>query len=338
MMVPALFLFAAAFVLCSILVPWFERFGRSRGYVTGHAPQKIDARNIPYFGGPAMFIVFLTVSLTGAKILSAGIEMKKFFLFLAASGLIVAFGLYDDLRELSPAKKLIGQTLAALVIIAGGIRTEMIYIPAAGNFLLSLLWIVLMANALNLMDIIDGLAGGVSLITISTFFIFGLLTGNSFVVLTTAVLGGAVLAFLRYNLPPARIFMGDAGSQFLGFAQAVMAISLSLAPSGHEVGLVIPLVILAVPLFDLFFVIMMRVKQKRSIFIKSNDHFVFRMLKSGWPNAGIVFAMVTVTCIACLCSLLIYRVSNNIGMILFSVLLGLLLFYGFKLGKLEIKQ
>ncbi|MDD5746476.1 MAG: MraY family glycosyltransferase [Candidatus Omnitrophica bacterium] len=338
MIFSSVILFAAAFVLCSVLVPWFERFGRSRGYVTGHAPQKIDARNIPYFGGVAMFLGVLTISLAGLRVFPLEVKPINFFLFLSASGIVVVFGLYDDLRELSPVKKLIGQTLAALVMVAGGVRTEIIYISGWGNIFLSLLWIVVMANALNLMDILDGLAGGVSIITISTFFLFALVTGNHFVLLVAAVLGGAVTAFLRYNLPPARIFMGDAGSQFLGFAQAVMAISLSLAPSGHEIGLVIPLVILAVPIFDLFFVIMMRLKQKRSIFVKSNDHFVFRMLKSGLSNATIVFAMVAVTIISCLCSALIYRFSNNAGMVLFSALIGFLFLYGLKLGKLEIKQ
>ncbi len=331
-------LFLSAFSLCYILVPLLERFGRSKGYVTGHAPKKIDARCIPYFGGVAMFLVFLAVLLAGYGMLPLQISVHKFFFFLVAAGSIVGFGLYDDVKELSPAGKLICQGIVAFIVVSQVMRTEIIYLPPVLNACLSVLWIVAMANAMNLLDILDGLAGGISIISLVTFFLFGLITGNYFVVLVSSVSAAVVMAFLRYNLPPARIFMGDAGSQFLGFVLALMAIELSLAPAGREIGLVIPVVILAVPLFDLFFVVIMRLKQKKSIFLKSNDHFVFRMLQSGMSNKTIVTAMVLVNIAATICAVLIYRVSNRAGSVLFMVLIGSLSLYGLRLGKLETNQ
>ncbi len=331
-------LFLSAFLFCYLLIPVFEKFAKNRRFVTGHSPQRIDPRRIPYFGGPAMFLVFFATSIAGSFIFSSSIDKNKFFLFFLSALIIMFFGLYDDIKELTPAKKLIAQCIGAVFLIMFVMRTQIIYLGGAVNIGISLLWIIALTNALNLLDILDGLAGGISLINIFSFLVYGILTENNFILLSAPALLGVLCAFLRYNLPPARIFMGDAGSQFLGFCQAVMAISLSFAPAGHEVGLVVPLVILSVPIFDMMFVILMRFWQKKSIFLKSNDHFVFRMLRMGISGKAILKIMLGISLFTNLCAILIFKVSNLIGIMVFIFLLGLLFLFGFKLSRLEMEQ
>lgn len=329
---------SSAFVLCLWLLPVLEKLAEKKGLVTHQSPGKIDKRKVPYIGGPGMFLVFFTVCLSAYFMVPLAINYRQFCLFMFCSAIIVFFGFYDDVKELKPAQKLIGQSIGAVIFITFAMRTQIIYFSAFVNITLSLFWIVVMVNAFNLLDILDGLAGGISIINIFVFFLFGIFTNNHFVLLIASCLFGVLFAFLRYNLPPARIFMGDAGSQFLGFAQAVMAISLSFAPTGREVGLVIPLVILAIPLFDLLFVIFMRFRQKKSIFLKSNDHFVFKMLQFGISSRTILRLMIIISVLTNSCALIIFLVSNIFGAIIFLSVIGALILFGARLSRLEISQ
>ncbi len=329
---------SSAFVLCLCLLPVLEKLGREKGFVTPQSPEKIDKRKVPYLGGVGMFLVFFAVCLIAYLMSPLIINPRQFYLFMLCAAIIVFFGFYDDVREMNPVQKLIGQSIGAVIFITFAMRTQIIYFNTFVNIILSLLWIVVMVNAFNLLDILDGLAGCISIINIFVFFLFGILTNNHFVLLIASCLFGVLFAFLRYNLPPARIFMGDAGSQFLGFAQAVLAISLSFAPMGREVGLVIPLVILAIPLFDLLFVIFMRLRQKKSIFLKSNDHFVFKMLQFGISSQTILRLMLIISVVTNSCALIIFLVSNSFGAIVFLLVIGVLILFGARLSRLEISQ
>jgi len=328
----------SACLLCYLLIPVFEKFAKNHGYLTVPKLQKIDTRRLPYFGGVVMFCVFLLLVVGAYVTFRFEIDFYKLVVFILATSIIVLFGLYDDIRELKPVYKFAGQCLGAFIFVLFCMRTEIIYLSPMLNIAVSLLWITIIINAFNLLDIMDGLAGGISLINISALFLFGLFTNNHFVILIASILMGVLVGFLRYNLPPARIFMGDAGSQFLGFSQAILAISLSFTKSGHEIGLVIPLVILALPLFDLLFVILMRARQKKVIYLKSNDHFVFRMLKAGMSSSNILKVMLGASLFTAVCAMFIYRVSNNIGALIFFVLIGSLFLFGLKLSSLKMSE
>ncbi|MFH1094271.1 MAG: MraY family glycosyltransferase [Candidatus Omnitrophota bacterium] len=329
---------SSAFVLCLWLLPVLEKLAKKKGLITHESPEKIDKRKIPYIGGAGMFMVFFAVCLGAYLTASLAINPRQLYLFLLVSAIIFFFGFYDDVKELKPTQKLIGQSIGAVIFITFAMKTQIIYFNSFVNIVLSVFWIVVMINAFNLLDILDGLAGSISIINIFVFFLFGIFTNNNFVILIAACLCGVLFAFLRYNLPPARIFMGDAGSQFLGFAQAMMAISLSFAPSGREVGLVIPLVILAIPLFDLLFVMFMRFRQKKSIFLKSNDHFVFKMLQFGISRQTILRIMIIMSALTNSCALIIFLVSNIFGAIIFCLVISVLVLFGVRLSRLEISQ
>ncbi|MFH1061672.1 MAG: MraY family glycosyltransferase [Candidatus Omnitrophota bacterium] len=331
-------LFISAFGLCYFLLPLLEKFAKAKGFVTGPAPQKIDPRQVPYLGGIGMFSVFLILGFAFVRFPCFSIDLFGFCMFMLAAAIITLLGFYDDIKEMNPREKLAGQFLGAMLLIGFVMRTEIVYLNTFFNIVLSFFWIILLINAFNLLDILDGLAGGVALISTIVFLIFAVLTNNHFVILIAGLQCAVLIAFLKYNLPPARIFMGDAGSQFLGFSLAVMAISLSFAPTGHEIGLVIPLVILALPLFDMLFVIFVRFRQKKSIFMKSNDHFVFRMLKIGISKGSILRIMIILAIITNCCALVIFLGSNTLGLFMFLLVISIMCLVGMKLSRLEINE
>ncbi|MBU1087624.1 MAG: undecaprenyl/decaprenyl-phosphate alpha-N-acetylglucosaminyl 1-phosphate transferase [Candidatus Omnitrophica bacterium] len=331
-------LFIIAFGSCYFLMPLFEKLAKHKNLVTNPAPQKIDSRSMPYLGGIAMFSVFLILGCGFYRFSGFSLNLFKFYMFMFSAGIIVLFGFFDDIREMNPWEKLIGQFLGTLILVGFVARTEIIYLSPLLNIILSFFWIILLVNAFNLLDILDGLAGSVSLITTFVFFVFSVLTNNHFVLLVSTIQCAVLIAFLKYNLPPARIFMGDAGSQFLGFSQAVMAISLSFAHTGSEIGLVIPIIILALPLFDMLFVIFVRLRQGKSIFLKSNDHFVFRLLKINISKQSILRIMIILSIVTNCCALLIYLVSNTMGLFVFLLVISGMCLVGIKLSRLEISD
>ena len=329
---------AIAFSCCYLLIPLAIKFSKDKSFVTKPAPGKLDSRSVPYLGGLVFFLVLVFLGMVYSKTGIFELDLSFFYRFLLSAAVIVGFGLYDDIREMNPREKLVGQFLGILILVGFGFKTQIIYFNAFGNAAITFFWIIFLVNAFNLLDILDGLAGGVSLINTFAFFLFSVLTDNHFVMLISVILFACLLAFLKYNLPPARIFMGDAGSQFIGFTQAVMAIALSFAPSGREIGLTIPLVMLALPLFDMLFVILVRIRQGRSIFLKSNDHFVFRMLRIGFSSKNILRIMIILAIVTNCCALVIFIGPNGIGIIAFLLVIGMMSFVGMRLSRLEINE
>ena len=180
------------------------------------------------------------------------------------------------MREISAKAKLIGQLVAALIVIfVGGIQIEMINLPFVGelNFgllsiPLTILWIVGITNAINLIDGLDGLAAGVSTIALITLAIMAFIMGNMFVLAIASILAAATFGFLFYNFHPAKIFMGDTGALFLGFMISVLA--LLGFKNITVVTLIIPVIILGVPISDTFFAIVRRVRMKKNGLIQIN--------------------------------------------------------------------
>ena len=326
-----------AFFLSCLFMPRAEQLARTRGFTTSPAANKSDQRRLPYLGGVALFFVLLTaLSLALWSDRFQHVPLRTMLFLLAAAGWTVAFGLYDDVRELSPRCKFMAQLASAGIIIAGGIRTEIFFLSPPANMLLTAFWIVALMNAINLLDIMDGLAGSLTLINGIFFLLFGWLSHNFMVMLVSAVLIVSLIPFLRRNLPPARLVMGDAGSQLLGLCQAVMALTLDMASAGHQARLVIPVMILALPLFDLLFVIVMRAKQGRSIFLKSDDHFVFRMRSAGMSDAAILRRMLAMSVLTNGVAVLIFHFPLAQGVVLCVVCSAALLAAGAQAGNLGV--
>jgi UDP-GlcNAc:undecaprenyl-phosphate GlcNAc-1-phosphate transferase len=227
---------------------------------------------VPYLGGLAVYLAFLvTLSLTFT------FDRQVLGLLLGGT-LVLLLGLIDDLGVLSPHVKLGGQFLAAFVLVKSGVRIEFAFLPEWVTLPFSLLWIVAITNAFNIIDIMDGLATGVACICAMALFYVAVLNNRPVIAIMTVSMLGASTAFLRFNFEPARIYLGDAGSLFLG----CMLGSLSLIGSyttDNRVGVLAPVVILGVPIFDTLFVSYIRWRRGTPIILGSPDHFALRLRK-----------------------------------------------------------
>jgi UDP-GlcNAc:undecaprenyl-phosphate GlcNAc-1-phosphate transferase len=208
--------------------------------------------------------------------------------------IVFMLGLVDDIKHhgLNYRVKFLVQILAACVVTYYGVRIRFIQ-PSWFAFLLTIVWIVGVTNAFNLVDIMDGLASGIAIVCSLAFLLISLPTEEIYVNFAAAALCGAALGFFPYNLSKRwRIFMGDSGSLFLGFICSVLALGTSYGEK-TEVGIFAPLIILALPIFDTLLVFILRIRRGISPFLGSKDHFALRLEALGWPRKYIlVFSLV----------------------------------------------
>lgn len=274
-MIEPVLLFVAGFLGTLIITPLVIRLAERWGGMDLPGERKVHDHPIPRLGGVAIFATFGLAALGAIgfidRIRGSFMANQAFWLALAAGGTVVfLLGLYDDVRHASIWTKFAVQAAAAgLVIGWGGVRIQELTNPFDGKLSLgwlgvplTVLWIVGVTNALNLIDGLDGLAGGVALISVVTIFTISfMLGGRSMVVLVTALLAGSLFGFLRYNFHPARIFLGDCGSMFLGFVLAILSVVGSNKRTA-ALALLIPILILGIPVFDTLFAMARRLGKR----------------------------------------------------------------------------
>ncbi|MFB1082244.1 glycosyltransferase family 4 protein [Jeotgalibacillus sp. JSM ZJ347] len=271
-------------LLASILItPLVIKFAFLIGATDKPNHRKVHQKIMPRIGGLAIYISFVI----GFLILSPGDVAA--WPVLIGSFIIIVTGVVDDIREISPKVKLAGQFAAALVVIYGGVRLEVINLPFGGElefgFLsipITVLWIVGITNAINLIDGLDGLAAGVSSIALVSITLMAMLKGDMFVMSLGLILLMSILGFLFYNFHPAKIFMGDTGALFLGFMISVLA--LQGFKNVTVISLIIPLIILGVPISDTFFAIIRRLVQKKPLSAPDKSHLHHRLLDMGYTH------------------------------------------------------
>ena len=225
-------------------------------------------------------------------------EQPGLVILVVGAGLVFLVGLIDDVVHLKPYSKLIGQIVAACVVIANGVVIGPPSVPVVAVFL-TLLWIVGITNAFNLLDNMDGLAAGTACIAGMFLFLAGIMSGNGLMALGAASLCGATLGFLWFNFHPAKIFMGDSGSLFLGFSLATLAImGTGDQATNLFLALLIPVLVLAVPIFDTTFVALLRWLNGRSISQGGKDHTSHRLVAFGLPQRTtvLVFYLMSLMC------------------------------------------
>ncbi len=252
---------------------------------------KKHGETVPYLGGLAVFLSFLvTLALTFT------FDREVLGLLLGGT-LVLILGLIDDLGFLSPQVKLAGQLLAAFVLVKSGIRIQIVFLPDWIEIPLSVLWIVGITNAFNMIDIMDGLASGVACICALILFYVAVLNERPVIAIMAVSLAGALAAFLRYNFAPARIYLGDMGSLFIGCMLGSLAMIGSYTAQ-NRVSVLVPLLILGVPIFDVAFVSYVRWRRGMPVLLGSPDHFALRLRK--WRLS----TRQTVVCSYCLAFLL----------------------------------
>lgn len=279
-----------AFAVTWGLTPWMGRLARRLGVLDRPAARKLHRRATPLFGGLAIF-GGMVASCALAAIFGwpgTGPDLHGPTLLLALT-VATGAGLWDDLRGLSVSGKLLAQGSAAALALFAGASPGWSGGEAFAAFL-AFVWILVVTNAFNLLDNMDGLATGTAVVAAVCWACFGWLGGSPSLTFLGMVLLGASLGFLPYNLPRARLFMGDAGSQGLGLWCAVAALDLPRSgPSSLGMAVLIGVLILVLPLFDTCLVIVSRLRRgKNPLTTPGMDHVSHRLLRVGFSTVAVL--------------------------------------------------
>jgi UDP-GlcNAc:undecaprenyl-phosphate GlcNAc-1-phosphate transferase len=316
-------IFFAALGVAYIGTPVAQRVATASGFVKQPGVRHIHSSPIPLLGGAAIYIGFVAalVLLNNRPL----VEYRQLAAILVAATVVALFGLWDDRRGLTAVVKLIGQVLAASIIIWSGIRVEFLHQPVL-NLLASFAWLIGVSNAINFLDNMDGLAGGT--VSIACAFFFILATGNDQVLVASlsAALFGACLGFLRYNFNQAKIFMGDTGSLFLGLVLAAVAIKLRFE-NQDIVTWMIPVMVLGLPLFDTTLVTISRLRRRVNPFTTAGkDHTSHRLVDRGLTRREAVLVLYLVCCAFGMASLFLLKATTFEGYITGAVVAAICLF------------
>lgn len=342
---------AIAALVAYLLTPLVIRFAIAVGAVDHPGPRKVHAEPIPRIGGVAVFAGFLAGTLYAGFVTGyvANVSMPRATYWLAlawAGGIVFLLGLFDDLVGISFRWKFAIQILAAAVVWAGGFRISAVGIPFGGgdlhlgwaSFIVTVLWVVGITNAVNLIDGLDGLAAGTAIITTSAIGAVAYYSGQQGVMGVCAAVVGSLLGFLRYNFNPARIFLGDSGAMFLGFVLAVMSIhGASKGPT--LVAVMTPLLVLGFPILDTGVAILRRLYRIASegarrgsfvrhfvgnfhrVFLPDRGHIHHRLLDMGMSHRGAVITIYVVALVFGATALFSVAFNDpHVGATLFGVL------------------
>jgi UDP-GlcNAc:undecaprenyl-phosphate GlcNAc-1-phosphate transferase len=238
---------------------------------------------------------------------------------LLAGSIVVILGLIDDLGQLGPRTKLAGQLVAVSVLVKSGIYVKLSVLDPALAIAISVLWLLAVTNAFNLIDIMDGLSAGTAAVAAAILMVVAHLDGRATAAALLAALAGSCLGFLRYNFEPARIYMGDTGSQFLGLMLG--AISMELAYTRHNrVSALAPALILGVPLFDMLFVMWVRHRRGLPVMLGSPDHVALRLRRWRLSTRQTVVLSYAVTALLGAAALLMMQLSARGAALVLGVL------------------
>ena len=319
-----------ACVLTAALTPVVRAIAVRLGWVSRPVEDRWGKRVIARLGGMAMFLGFLPAALLWVS------KERAILGLLIGVSVIFLLGLCDDYRRMRPYTKLLGQLCIGCAVVMSGIRLE--GIPWAWlSIPLSVLWFTLLINAFNLLDNMDGLAAGIGAL-VAGFCVFHAVLAQQWVVVSLGlILCGVCLGFLLYNFPPAKIYMGDSGSQFLGLSLAALAILGSWQHSRQLVSvLAVPVLVLAVPIFDTCFVTIQRLTHRQHPFVGGTDHVSHRLAILGLSVRQTVLALYAVSaCLGLLSLVTAHLRPLSMGAIWLSVTTGLVLF-GRYLGKVKV--
>lgn len=332
-----------AFGLTLLITPLVRKWAFKWGALDRPNQRKVHQKVMPRLGGLAIFISFMVAVLATREIT---LQLAG---FLTGGFLIIVLGFLDDTRGVSPRVKLAGQIVAACAVIPFGLEVNFLTNPLAEDPLLlgilsipvTVLWIVSVTNAVNLIDGLDGLAGGISFIASLTLAAVvwiemtraeaGGSPAQMEAVVLALILAAAVLGFLRYNFYPAKIFLGDTGSMFLGFSVAVLSI-MGLAKSVTFISVIIPVVILGIPLLDTVCAILRRYFGQKPIFQPDREHLHHRLLQMGMSHRHAVLSIYGVSLVLGLSAIVLTLITHKQAAIFLVVLSTIVLVAANKIG------
>jgi UDP-GlcNAc:undecaprenyl-phosphate GlcNAc-1-phosphate transferase len=330
-------LFAGGTLLSALLTRYVRNRARKNGW--GCCPVRdrdVHTSLMPRVGGIGVYLAVL-ITISAGLLISSLLGHKPNFSrlelvwILGCGTLVFLLGLLDDLRGLNPYAKFSVQVLAGTLLYCGGLRISVIPIlfgpKVLGIFIslpLTILWVLLISNAFNLIDGLDGLSAGSALFSTVVVFVVSLFSGNVLVSVLSTILAGALIGFLRYNFNPATIFLGDCGSLFVGF----MLSALSIAGAQKDTTLVavtIPLVSFGLPLIDTALAVVRRFLSGRPLFSADRNHIHHRLLQMGFSHRQVVIILYGVSAALGLLSLLMLdEGGSSVGVVLIIVGCGII--------------
>ncbi|MBI3616111.1 MAG: hypothetical protein HY211_06310 [Candidatus Omnitrophica bacterium] len=318
-----------AWILVFLSIPWIRKLAVSIGCVAHPVNDRWGRRVIPRLGGLPIACVFL------AAVGWSAFRDHRLIGLLIAGWVMLATGLADDLKPLHPYSKLIAQIVAGCLVILSNVQME-IGVPW-WIIPFDIAWLVLVINAFNLMDNMDGLSAGIGAIgaALCTWHAF---QGNQWLMaIVSASLVGATLGFLRYNLSPAKIFMGDTGSQVLGLGLGAIALMGNISHSTRLLGiLALPTLLLAVPIFDTLFVTLQRILHRRHPFQGGTDHLSHRLGILGLTTRQVVFTLYGLSAAFGALSVVLSYQSSIVITGIWLLMIGLLLLIGMYLARVRV--
>jgi len=294
-----------AFVLSLLLIPVTIRIGDKLSILK---PGKGECGK-PCIGGAGIYMAFLAAILFSLFFIKQ--PVIKLSGAILSSFIILLLGLIDDMKDLRPLLKILGELLGVFVLIFFGVYTKIAFIPGWANIAVTIFWFLLITNAFNLLDIMDGLMSGIVIIISLGLITIAFVNKDMASCVMLAALIGAHMGFLRYNYPPAKVYMGDSGSLVSGFLLALIAINIDYAPMDRKIALLTPVLAMSLPIYDTLFLIAMRVRKKKPIFNKTRDHFALRLVSMGCSVKKSVWIMYLFSILLAV-SVTIVAFSNNL--------------------------
>ncbi len=317
-----------------ILTPLVRRMALAFGVLDHPSGRKIHRTAVPRLGGVAVFAAWL-IAVIVVVVLQQAFHVTlsaRLWPLMWLAGLSVLFGFCDDVWDLPGPVKILSQIAVASLVFLAAARIDRLSNPFGGEFwfpvpvsyVVTVLWVIGMMNAMNLIDGLDGLATGIAGITAIGLIASGSYTGSYTSMMMLAALAGACLGFLRYNFHPAAIFLGDSGSQFLGFLFAVAALVGDQYKAATAASLLIPLTALMLPIYDTGLAFVRRLRGRRSVFRADKYHLHHRLLKMGLSHPQVVVVLYLVSLYLNCLAFLFVLIREQYAIMLLAVLaLGL---------------
>jgi UDP-GlcNAc:undecaprenyl-phosphate GlcNAc-1-phosphate transferase len=323
-------LFMLAVLSTGIITPVMRRVAKRFGIVDQpNQAHKTHREPIPYLGGVAIMITVSIIVLGGSLFLKMDSNTSKVVLaIMVPSVLIGLVGLADDIKNLSPISRFIAQSIAALFTSIIIISTDTVGSPTGNSYLdfvITVVWIVGVTNAINFFDNHDGGASGTVAISSFMLFILASTSGQSYIAALAIVLSGSCIGFLYWNRNPARIYMGDAGSLFLGMILATILVRFDPNPINRWAGFAIPVLLLAMPILDTSVSVLSRIQRGISPFQGGQDHLSHRLVRRGLTRRATAITLWSGTGVFSLIALLISNASYRLEGLFLSISLAIFL-------------
>lgn len=291
-------IFSLSLLLSLTITPYLIKIAYKYNIVDKPNDRKIHQNPIPYLGGISIYLSFVVVS--SILHFSDYFTDKPYYFFvtLIIGGTTIVFlGILDDKFDLSAKKKIAYQLFVAIFVVYMGIKIEYIFIPFVGEMVhlgwlsipITIFWIIGITNAINLIDGLDGLAAGVSSIAIFSFFVIALMSNQQNIAFLSIILLGSILGFLYFNFHPAKIFMGDTGSLFLGFSLSLL--TLQELKQVTFFTLIVPIMLLAIPILDTSYALLRRKINHQPIFKADKHHLHHQLMSNGLSHKKTVIVI-----------------------------------------------